>query len=734
MAKILAHTPPINHEDIFERERKKELRKKSEEQSLSSEEKKEWKRLLTKTGEADDLFEQVNCLQIQRKVVKDVNKELALLALDTGIVIGTMGLGSVAVAGRLALRAGSHLSKTQKLSKAKRFQNMGIFGTDVSLSTPYMKEAMNICEDSLNQLEETVLSQEERKACEKLPVRVKHTSDLKSCILQASLASLPITLPILGLSGIALAKKFGKKPSSPTPSSASLDKAEAVLGTKLNPKQREAIEKAHLVGRGEKGKNGSLAGIGNYTEAQLRRKSEILKKAGFSKKQRRTLMEKGVVGDDLVSGSVKGLQPKKPLDTVDSDLSKGAIQFREAYNRGFFTQNERYISIVNYAENQGSMHTHSVYIKSYDGDRLVIQEVGIDGSIRERKLSDDEILQASVSPIGRGFFESMDSPTKEVGLVQYSQWNKQMEAEKQGFQGEMVQGLDEAYKMSELASHLRNSNINPYKTHIEDFSISIPERIRYIREGIQTKEKMSKRLDLVLKGEENLFPQVKKRLQALDELASEASQKQREKGVTYVWYLEWNQKLSQLATRQKLYDEFSHLDRPLLSDLIESFPYFVHIPTTQSFGIMAFNKSISENVFPLGVSNKIVFADGLDFTPHHLFNHDTLHSRNILQSHVQNNNFPYGKNRSMTAQEFYNKLQNADIPLDQKKKAEIMYFFNAHDVGNLYDDTVNIPVEKFTNDESLLQLLPESVRRDKEKIQSYLEEAVDIYENILQNQ
>ena len=239
----------------------------------------------------------------------------------------------------------------------------------------------------------------------------------------------------------------------------------------------------------------------------------------------------------------------------------------------------------------------------------------------------------------------MDSQTKEVKPVQYSQFNREMEAEKQGFPREMFQGLDEAYKMNELANHLRNSNINPYKTHIEDFSNSIPERIRYIREGIQTKEKMLKRLGLFWKGEEDLFPQVKKRLKALDELALEALKKQREKGVTYVWYLEWNQKLSQLATRRRL-DDWFDFQRDFLSDLIESFPYFVCVPTTQSFGIMAFNKSISENVFPLVVSNTIVFADGLDFTPIHLFNHDTFHSRIILQSHIQNNNFPYGKHRS----------------------------------------------------------------------------------------
>ena len=82
--------------------------------------------------------------------MKELNKELAFGALDVGIVVGTMGLGTPIVAGRIALRLGSALSKAQKLSKARRIQNLGIFGTDVSLSTPYMKKAMNICEDQLS--------------------------------------------------------------------------------------------------------------------------------------------------------------------------------------------------------------------------------------------------------------------------------------------------------------------------------------------------------------------------------------------------------------------------------------------------------------------------------------------------------------------------------------------------------------------------------------------------------
>ena len=66
-----------------------------------------------------------------------------------------------------------------------------------------------------------------------------------------------------------------------------------------------AVEEAHRVGKGEIGKDGiHPARIGNYTETQLRRKTEILKQAGFSPSQIRTLMEAGVVG---LFGPTKGV-------------------------------------------------------------------------------------------------------------------------------------------------------------------------------------------------------------------------------------------------------------------------------------------------------------------------------------------------------------------------------------------------------------------------------------------
>lgn len=77
-----------------------------------------------------------------------------------------------------------------------------------------------------------------------------------------------------------------------------LGKAERLLGKTFSVAEQEAIIAAHLVGAGESGLNGSLAKVGNYTQGQIRKKAEILRRAGFSSQEIRRLMEEGIVGLD----------------------------------------------------------------------------------------------------------------------------------------------------------------------------------------------------------------------------------------------------------------------------------------------------------------------------------------------------------------------------------------------------------------------------------------------------
>ena len=74
-----------------------------------------------------------------------------------------------------------------------------------------------------------------------------------------------------------------------------LDKSANILGRNLSDEEKQAIIRAHEIGMGEKGKDGNNAAIGNYTQKQIWEKARILK--GFSKDERRILMENGLVGE-----------------------------------------------------------------------------------------------------------------------------------------------------------------------------------------------------------------------------------------------------------------------------------------------------------------------------------------------------------------------------------------------------------------------------------------------------
>ncbi|MCY4643941.1 MAG: hypothetical protein OXB88_04930, partial [Bacteriovoracales bacterium] len=112
-----------------------------------------------------------------------------------------------------------------------------------------------------------------------------------------------------------------RRTASSSPQSVRGTMAKEVLGKELSDEQAQAVFKAHEVGAGKIGKDGkTLARVGNYTQAQLREKTKILREAGFDQKEVRKLMEKGVVGIvDMVrsfkyyrrGGDIRQMSPKE---------------------------------------------------------------------------------------------------------------------------------------------------------------------------------------------------------------------------------------------------------------------------------------------------------------------------------------------------------------------------------------------------------------------------------------
>ena len=401
---------------------------------------------------------------------------------------------------------------------------------------------------------------------------------------------------------------------------------------------------------------------------------------------------------------VKGSPPKEPLDTSSKDRNIRIL--REAYNRGFFTEAERYISSYS--------STDPTRIKSFDEQNLVLESIDIDGNITEKIMPLRYLSAVRIIPTAMNYFRSLESTLAEVGPVEYPQFNNEVQMAQRGFTEEMSEGLDEAYKMSYLANHLRKSKVNPYKTHIVDFSDQISEHIRFMQEGLKEHKDAAERLN------------------SLDEMIKEASKKQREKGVTYAWWLQWNTNLTIIMSgNDKSF--YGHILFAIKPSFIETFPDFIALPSFANLEPMAINKLISENVFPLGLVNKPVLVHDSMHGPVGFFQHDRLHADYITNTYILNQGrLPYGE-RSFTAnKEFYAKIQN--LPTAQQMQAEIVYFMSTHEGslgGSSYEFVPNGIFNRFMRDKDLLQYLPADVRKSKETIRSYLDEAVHFYRSLL---
>ena len=417
---------------------------------------------------------------------------------------------------------------------------------------------------------------------------------------------------------------------------------------------------------------------------------------------------------ELTESGVKGPRPKTPLDTTERTLSQNKVKFRKAYNRGFFKENERYISALD--------SKNPTRIKSFDEQKLVLESIDIDGNITEKIIYRYHFSDVEIVPTAMNFFKSLESTLAKVGPVKYPPFNKEAQMIEKGFKKEMFQGLNEAYKMNYLANHLRKSKVNPYKTHIADFSDQISEHIRLMREGLK------KRKGFQFQGYKYDFVRGSK---LLDELALEALKKQKEKGVTYAWWLEWNIKLAHLVSDLYLYKK----NKTGIESLIEQFPDFVALPSFEDLGTMAMNKLISENVFPLGLVNEDTLVHNRMNNPYEFFRHDMVHIDYITDTYILNEGSPpYGERSFMANKEFYEKIQN--LPAAQQLQAEIVYFMSTHESGAEKDHYELVPDSSFLfysfmKERELVQLLPEDVRSSKETIRSYLKKARTFYTNLL---
>ncbi len=197
----LAKTPPLDKENIFGKKDKIKALSSKELAQLSAVQKRELKQDAIASG----YFEEAQCREKIREDVSYVRKELGLFALDVGLTIATVGLAGAAITGKLAVKMGSKLAPN--MTKAQRMKNLGLIAVDAGYSGLYAGEVLDQCGEDINKLESLATGEAKTNTlCENQQSRVKHTSDLRSCILMASLVSLPIALPAAGLGVRAVLK------------------------------------------------------------------------------------------------------------------------------------------------------------------------------------------------------------------------------------------------------------------------------------------------------------------------------------------------------------------------------------------------------------------------------------------------------------------------------------------------------------------------------------------------
>ena len=218
----------------------------------------------------------------------------------------------------------------------------------------------------------------------------------------------------------------------------------------------------------------------------------------------------------------------------------------------------------------------------------------------------------------------------------------------QGYSEKYIAGLDHARDNIQLAERLRADEIDSSTSHIKEFADLIDKHVEFIEEGIESQESDDKET----------------RLGLLELLKSEAQERQNLEQVTYLWWFNFNFRLSILATpidKLPLYFkdintimanktigdnikflqglEEKAIDRDYRAEvrstwhrvwyLSRPFPERFIIPTIHPLGQASINETHGTGVHFVGLKNRVTRADRTDMQPYFFFLHDMGHAVNI---------------------------------------------------------------------------------------------------------
>ena len=323
-------------------------------------------------------------------------------------------------------------------------------------------------------------------------------------------------------------------------------------------------------------------------------------------------------------------------------------------------------------------------ILTMSNDVIVVEFFNPRGELNRDEIYKEDFHTIKASARARTQFEwTENNPLEKVNLLNIpSRTHQEKLLREQGLEEQFITGLDTAHYIKQLGQALIKAKINPFFTHIENFSQDINFLFQYIRRGIELQNEY-----------------VAERLAILKILKQEARLKRSRDAVTYAWWLSLNERLSIVASpfsgkmNPKEFTENNYKVSLELAEVLQLFPDVVVIPTIHGQSPFSLNRFAFQGVAPAELANHEKIADGEKHSPAQLFGHDLLHAI-------------FGFGRRTQQQEvivFHNHFMNTveNLPIQRRQKSEIIYSILTHESKS----NDKIQLSDFTEKENIVKLV-----------------------------
>ena len=212
-------------------------------------------------------------------------------------------------------------------------------------------------------------------------------------------------------------------------------------------------------------------------------------------------------------------------------------------------------------------------------------------------------------------FETRQRPLKAVKFLNIQKTQVEQKLRAKGYRQAYIQGMDSANYLIQLGRKLRALNIDPLKTHIEDFALLIPAHIEHIRRSLIRKA-------YIIQSEP-----VQEKLKILQDIEADALKRIRNNSVTYAYWHQLNYLLAEIVSLSPRDLHKAGTDKKITQkEALKKFPELIILPTIEPLGFMAFNQFAFTGTAPAVLPNTNQRADGTMRKPVEYYLHDFAHT------------------------------------------------------------------------------------------------------------